>query len=225
MNFRPNKALRVRLGFKLHLVFIAKLANCWICHHAAAPQLICHIVFARMESYLCEQWACRLQDSTPATPPTQKETWLAWPKSRSKVSCCWRLSIWLLALCVCRCVSHCLAAGLPLGSTYSFHPSYIIHCSDKWKNGIECQFVMVITGRDAGMRDFQRLLLWRSVFWDAADAPNNDAWSPTLIISRVDIMRQPVKYLMLLLTKTHVRYAHISDSKWLHLHSFTKYWI
>lgn len=46
-----------------------------------------------MESYLCKQRAPRQRDSTPAAPPTRRETWLAWPKWRSKVSSCQRLSI------------------------------------------------------------------------------------------------------------------------------------
>lgn len=54
---------------------------------------VCHTVFTRMESCLCTRWARSQRVSTPATPPTRRETWLAWPKWRSKVSSCWRLSI------------------------------------------------------------------------------------------------------------------------------------
>lgn len=124
------------------------------------PQFICHIVFARMESYLCVWWARRLRDSTPATPPTPRETWLAWPESRSKVSCCRRLSICPLAPSVWAVpLSAWLVARRCLCSTSPFHPSYIIRRSDKWKTIIECQFVTVITARDARMRQFPRLLL------------------------------------------------------------------
>lgn len=42
---------------------------------------------------------------------------------------------------------------------------------------------------------------WRFVFSAAANAPNNDALSPTLSISRVDIMRQRVKNVMFMLSK------------------------
>lgn len=58
---------------------------------------VCHTVFTRMESCLCTRWAHSQRDSTPAMPQTRRETWLAWPKWRSKVSSCWRLSIRLPA--------------------------------------------------------------------------------------------------------------------------------
>lgn len=47
-----------------------------------------YVIFIRMEFYLCEQWVYIQQDSTLATPPTLRGTWLAWQKWRSKVSCC-----------------------------------------------------------------------------------------------------------------------------------------
>lgn len=86
----------------------------WECKLHISVNFPCHVLvislyvffmihmFTRKGSYLSEQWACSQQVTTPATPLTPRETWLVWPKWRSKVSwfqsvhqCAYKLLLWL----------------------------------------------------------------------------------------------------------------------------------
>lgn len=77
-----------------------------------------------MESYLCKWRAPRQRDITPATPPTWREMWLAWPKWRSKVSSCWCLVIRLPAPSGC-------AVSLAVSFTWHIRFTRYIICQSR----------------------------------------------------------------------------------------------
>lgn len=172
---------------------------------AACPHLsfICRTVFPRTDPYLWEQRAHGQRDSTPATPPTRRETWLAWPKWRSKVSCCWRPST--------RAPGS--AAARRFARRIRFTPLASRVGSDKCK----LNWAPIRRGDQNTRR--------RSVAWAATKAPKwwcLESTRRSFLEPEWGGMWQlyPPRPFPLQIQDKHVKYVHISNGSGLHLHGF-----